>query len=54
MKNDPDVPALFPSLRAMRAYVSEHRAYSGVADAVPAAWLSYRNWLGRHPVSADD
>jgi hypothetical protein len=54
MKDDPNVPALFKNLRAMRAYVSQRRAHDDVAAAVPAAWLSYRSWLDRHPFGAED
>jgi hypothetical protein len=55
MQADPDVPRLFASLRAMRHYVSQNRAYDGVPlAAVTATWVRYRDWVDRHPVSAEN
>jgi hypothetical protein len=51
MRTDPDIPHLFPTLKAMRAYVGrKSRNDPLVMAAVLGVWRRYRAWCRRYRI----
>jgi hypothetical protein len=47
MRNDIDLPSLFPNIAAMREYLRSRGACPEALAAVPRVWRRYRRWSWR-------
>jgi hypothetical protein len=49
MRRDPDIPALFKNIDAMRDYLRTKGACREALAALPIVWRRHQGWLGRNP-----